>query len=104
MEEMTLDFNKMTEAISLWGTDPDRLSTNFYSLDISRLDGIRTAIFDVATQLWLQFKDRNMFDFNNIDNLSFPFVMTDILGTNLVLMKDNVISSNEVKIYGKFGN
>lgn len=97
---MTLDYNTLVNAISLWGTDPNRLSTNFYSLDISRLDDIRQAMFDVSTQLWLEFKRRNMFDFNNTPETSFPFVMSNIAGSNLVLTKDNIVSSNEVDIYG----
>lgn len=97
---MCLDFNATTNAISLWGSDHERLSTNFYSLDQGKMDLIREAMFSVATQLWLEFKNRNMFDFNNVSNLSFPFVMTDIVGTNLMLMKDNVLSSNEVNIHG----
>ena len=100
MEEMALDFNRTINAISVWGFDTERLSTNFYSLDPTKMEKIREAMFSVANQLWLEFKNRNMFDYNNHDNLTFPFVMAEIVGSNLMLMKDNVLSSNEVKIYG----
>ena len=100
IEEMALDFNRTIKAISVWGFDTERLSTNFYSLDPTKMEKIREAMFSVANQLWLEFKNRNMFDYNNHDNLTFPFVMTEIVGSNLMLMKDNVLSSNEVKIYG----
>lgn len=100
IEEMSLDFNAVLQAISLWGLDESRMSTNFFRLDQFKLEEIRQAMVQVATELWMEFKRRNMFDFQNHDNLSFPFVMTAVVGSNVMLEKDNVLSSNEVDIYG----
>lgn len=100
VDEMSLNFNETIAAIEAWGIAQDKLSANFFTLDMKKMDLIRQRLFEVASQLWLHFKNKNMFDFNNVGNLSFPFVLKDIAGTNLMLIKDNVISSNEVNIYG----
>ena len=103
---MTLDAGRLMEAIQLWGTDHNRMSTNFFSLPKESLESIREAMWQVAMALWQRFKTLNMFDFNNIDavetNSSFPFVLSAIVGSNLVFLKDNIISSNEVKLHGRF--
>ncbi len=102
IDEMTLDLSSVINAVTIWGFDQSRLSANFFMLDHTRLEQIRHALFDVANRLWLNFKNLNMFDFNNGPETSFPFVLSGINGTNLMFLKDNVISSNEVNIYGKY--
>ena len=65
------------------------------------LDQVLLAAVGVAITMWTMFKSMNMFDPNGIESLSFPFALTDVVGPNLVLIKDNIISTNEVNLYGR---
>ncbi len=97
---MSLDYTGMQESIACWGYDRNKISANFFSCNEDMLATLRLKMFDVATQMWLRFKEYNMFDVQNNIKLSFPFVLTGIVGTNLMFLKDNVLSSNEVTNYG----
>ena len=99
-EEMRLDINKTLEVIQTWGYDKNNLSSNFHALSELELDKIRDAITELCVRLWRDFNNKNMFDPLNNDNLTFPFILEGMIGSNLIFMKDNVISSNEINPFG----
>ncbi len=100
LAEMDLNLNNTLEKILVWGTDRFFIPANFQMMQADQLESIRNAMYESATLLWLKFKNKGMFDINNHGNTSFPFVAEDVVGSNIVLLKDNVISSNEVNQYG----
>lgn len=99
-ENMQIDFNEVVKAIVQWQEDPFKKSSNFDSVSKETLESIRMVIFDVAFDLYLKVKNLNFFDFNNVGTSSFPIVLNGIVDYNVVLIKDNVISSNVINIFG----
>lgn len=97
---MDLNISSSLEQVLLWATDKKNMPSNYDMLSDNIIDNIRNAMYEVVTLLWTRFHRKNMFDTNNVGTTSFPFVLADVISTNLVLFKDNVISSNEVNPYG----
>lgn len=100
VENIEIDVGVILQKISCWGESNDNMSINFHSWSPEQKALVRTALFEFAIQLWNAFNKKMMFDVFNSGTTSFPFVLTGIVGTNLILLKDNTISCNEVNIFG----
>lgn len=94
--EVMISIDKLTEAFS----KRDLLPVSFLMCSDEMLEKVLEAAIELLINLWRIFKNMNMFDIYASGNLTFPFVLTGVVGPNLILIKDNTISSNEVNIYG----
>jgi TRAP-type mannitol/chloroaromatic compound transport system substrate-binding protein len=61
---MDIDFGRVIEAISLFNTDPYKISSNFDSFPKDCQDSLKLTMAEVAMLLYHFFKIKNMFDFN----------------------------------------
>lgn len=100
VENMAYNLLSALEKVALWAEDKDQMSGVFAMFDKGTLEVVRNAALELTTQLWIVFQQKNMFDILGHENLSFPYVLTGIVGPNLILEKDNVISSTEINLYG----
>ena len=96
--ELEVD-NTVDKLWSVFG-DRNKLPTSFTSSSDDFLESVTRATVETALALWRIFKNMNMFDVYGTGDLTFPFVLNGVIGSNLFLIKDNVISSNEVNYYG----
>ena len=97
---MELELSNSLGKISAWAQNPNDIPANFQIMQNASLIAIRDALFEVSILLWVRFKSKGMFDAINIGDSTFPFVLRDIVGSNLFLMKDNIISAIEINPYG----
>jgi len=100
MQVMQLEIRETLACITSWGIDREKLSPNFLAKSEHELEEIRKGMFEITILLWNRFNRKNMFDINNKGESTFPFVLKDVFCNNLILIKDNYLSSNEVNING----
>lgn len=100
-ENLELNIGNTLEVMSSWGIDENITSSNFSRFNEASRAVIRELIGMVTCELWLKYKSMNMFDINNTGFSSFPFILKGILGTSIILLKDDVISTNIVNVYVK---
>ncbi len=99
-ENMQIDLTQVIKSIVEWQEDALLKSSNFDSVSKETIEDIRIVMFDVAIDLYYKFLNMDFFDRYNVGSSSFPIVLNGIVGYNVVLIKDNVISSNVINVYG----
>jgi hypothetical protein len=99
-EVMELEISNTLEKIQVMFGDRTKLPNSFIGSSEDFLELVYEAAVELALALWRIFKNMNMFDIYGSGDLTFPFVLTGVIGSNLVLIKDNIISSNEVNVHG----
>ncbi len=92
--------NTLNKILVVFG-DKTKLPSSFIGSDEEFLEKVTEAAIELSLSLWRIFKNMNMFDVYGTGDLTFPFVLNGVIGSNLFLIKDNVISSNEVNYYGR---
>lgn len=97
---MQIDLTQVIKATVEWQEDELLKSSNFDSVSKETIEDIKIVMFDVAIDLYYKFLNMDFFDRYNVGTSSFPIVLNGIVGYNVVLIKDNVISSNVVNVYG----
>lgn len=97
---MNIDVFCTLEEVKNWGYDKNKLSSNFFMLNDDKLSVIREAMIQLTIGLWNEFNKKKMFDVLANPDLSFPCVLEGVVASNLIFMKDNIISSNEINVYG----
>jgi len=99
-EVMELEISNTLDKIAVMFGDKTKLPNSFIGSNEDFLERVYEAAVELALALWRIFKNMNMFDVYGSGDLTFPFVLTGVIGSNLILIKDNTISSNEVNVYG----
>src|SRR5574343_427066 len=99
-ENMQYDLTEVIAAVVVWQQDQSKKSSNFDNVDIFTIEKIQSVMMGVVIDLHRQLKNMNFFDFNNTGTNSFPVVLNGIVGYNVVLIKDNIISSNQIDLFG----
>jgi hypothetical protein len=99
-EVMELEISNTLEKIQVMFGDRTKLPNSFIGSSEDFLELVYEAAVELTLALWRIFKNMNMFDIYGSGDLTFPFVLTGVIGSNLVLIKDNIISSNEVNVHG----
>ena len=101
IEVMELEVTNTLNKILVVFGDKTKLPSSFIGSDEEFLEKVTEAAIELSLSLWRIFKNMNMFDVYGTGDLTFPFVLNGVIGSNLFLIKDNVISSNEVNYYGR---
>ena len=99
-ENMQIDLTQVIKSTVEWQEDDLLKSSNFDSVSKETIEDIKIVMFDVAIDLYYKFLNMDFFDRYNVGASSFPIVLNGIVGYNVVLIKDNVISSNVINVYG----
>ena len=99
-EVMELEISNTLDKIAVMFGDKTKLPNSFIGSNEDFLERVYEVAVELALALWRIFKNMNMFDVYGSGDLTFPFVLTGFIGSNLILIKDNTISSNEVNVYG----
>lgn len=97
---MQIDLTQVIKSTVEWQEDDLLKSSNFDSVSKETIEDIKIVMFDVAIDLYYKFLNMDFFDRYNVGASSFPIVLNGIVGYNVVLIKDNVISSNVINVYG----
>lgn len=98
---MELEITSSLEGIEKAFGDRSSLPTSFIGSSDQLLEDVCSVALELTVVLWKMFKSMNMFDIYATGNLTFPIVLSGVVGTNLILVKDNTISSNEINIFVK---
>lgn len=98
---MELEISNTLDKLLVMFGDRTKLPNSFIGSNDEFLERVTEAAVELALSLWRIFKNMNMFDVYGSGDLTFPFVLNGVIGSNLYLIKDNVISSNEVNYYGR---